>query len=710
MKRYFVAYLIFSFAFLAHATENLVTLSASYLPKKRLLALNFENNSGWHTYWKNPGDAGLPISARFSIDGKNLVLTPLEWPIPQKFREQGDIITFGYTDAYSLFFRTPENFFTLYKGKNLDISSELLLCKEVCIPQKKNLSIPVDIEYGKELSAQKKAKLENRLTSLPEAISVPVYLDITLGVNKSQKGFVFLYSLSKNVTLRKKNLDILTPFPHNLFDFKHESLKKDKNGHIYGYMPADWHGEYAEPKIPLPQNGVLNPPQKVAFLFNDPITNRVSVIEKEFRFFSPKSSVQMEKFFFDLDNLDSRTNKGTSVFPGLLVYLLFAFLGGLILNIMPCVLPVISLKLFSLIKHSRNSHLNILKHNLSYTLGVLATFIGLGLTVSALKWIGVSIGWGFQLQSPHFISIVILVLFVLALNLFGLFEFITPGGQTLGQTKGLRGFGGDFANGVFSTILATPCSAPFLGTALTFAFQSSAPVILLIFTFIGLGLSSPFIVIGLFPSLISFLPRPGRWMEYFKMFLGLSLLLAVIWALDIFNTQVGGRWPFMLLNIVMALTFFAFYFRAKISKNVYFSVLVFSLPILLFVNLLLSNLENQQKLESILSGPWKTWSVAKTETYRKENKKAFIDFTAKWCLTCKINEKLVLETEEFQTYAKKNDIKLLLADWTTRDPVIGNWLNSQGVVGVPAYFAVKGGKLIKLGETITLAEIKRVFD
>ena len=703
MKRCFTASLIFFCILSINARETFVELTANYLLQQKVLALNFENSSGWHTYWKNPGDSGLSIKTEFSIDGKDYPLESLEWPIPQKFREKGDIITYGYSGFYSLFFRIPENFFVLYKGKTLDISSRLLICKNICIPQDKKLSIPILPEYKGEKSAPTKAELAKRLASLPQLLPLPSYLDITLGINESQKGFVFLYFLSKRATLQRKSLDILTPFPHELFDFKHESFKRDTKGRIYGYRPADWHGDYAEPKVPLPQNGVLNPPQRVSFLFSDPVTNQVSVIEKEFLFFNSKSFIP--------ENLDSRTKKSSLISHNFFIYLLLAFLGGLILNAMPCVLPVISLKLFYLIKHSQHSHLNILKHNVFYTLGVLTTFLGLGLVVTALKQIGVGVGWGFQLQSPHFISLIIIVLFVFTLNLFGLFEFKTPGGQILGQIKDRRqGFWEDFASGVLSTILATPCSAPFLGTALTFAFQSSVPIILLIFILIGLGLSSPFIMIGLFPSLISFLPRPGVWMEHFKKFLGLSLLLTVIWALDIFNTQVDGRGPFIQLNIVMALTFFAFYFRAKISKNIYAGALISSLPILLFANLLLSNLEGQRQLEGEIIGPWEPWSVEKMETYRRENKKVFVDFTAKWCITCKINEKLVLETEGFQTYVKKNDIKLLLADWTTRNSVIGNWLNSQGLVGVPAYFAIKDAELIQLGETITLGEIKNVFD
>ena len=706
MARKILLFLGLFYSFSSFSTEDLVTLSAAYLPDQKILALNFDNEDGWHTYWKNPGDAGLPIKIRFSIDGGKISLRAREWPTPQKFREKGNIIAYGYGGAYSLFFDIPEGLLTNFQGRALDILAEFLVCKDICIPQEVKLSIPLDLNFQTPKPKLTASELEKRLSLLPKMASLPPYLDLTVGLNESQTAFIFLYSVSEEVASPNHKLNLLTPFPHDLFDFKHESLQKDIKGHLYGQIPADWHGHYASPEVPFPKDGVFSPPQKVSFLFNDPIKKRVFVIEKEFHFFNPKSALQVKDFMEDLKDYQLEDPLPSS---NILLYILFGFLGGLILNLMPCVLPVISIKLFRLIKHAERPQREVLKHNIAYTLGVLATFMLLGLTIVSLKYIGVSVGWGFQLQSPHFMAVTIIVLLILTLNFFGLFEFKTPGGQALGNVHLNEGFWGDFATGILSTILSTPCSAPFLGAALTFAFHSPTAIILLIFTSIGLGLSFPFIIIGLFPALISFLPSPGVWMEHLKKFLGLSLLLTAVWALDIFNTQVGGGTPFLQLAIAMSLFFFAFYFRAHISKGMLSGTLAFLLPILLFVHLMLSPLEYKGPQRSSFLHSWEEWSVEKMETYRRENKKVFIDFTAKWCFTCKVNEKLVLDTENFRTFAKDNDIKLLLADWTLRDPVIGRWLKSQGFVGVPAYFAIKDGRLIKLGETISLKKIQQAF-
>ena len=240
---------------------------------------------------------------------------------------------------------------------------------------------------------------------------------------------------------------------------------------------------------------------------------------------------------------------------------------------MPCVLPVISLKLFGLIIHSNETKKQILKHNLSYTAGVLASFLILGAAVVILKASGDQIGWGFQLQSPLFVLTMMIILLVMALNMLGLFEFVTPGGKHLGNAEIKKGMGGDFINGVLATILSTPCSAPFLGTALTFAFTTSYLNIFLIFIAVGIGLSFPFLLTGFFPALIKFLPKPGLWMENLKRLLGLSLILTAIWLYDVFFAILSHEALGLYINTLFALIIFAFYFRKHMSKNRLFNAI-----------------------------------------------------------------------------------------------------------------------------------------
>jgi thiol:disulfide interchange protein DsbD len=393
---------------------------------------------------------------------------------------------------------------------------------------------------------------------------------------------------------------------------------------------------------------------------------------------------------------------------GLLTYICFAFLGGLILNLMPCVLPVISLKLFGLIRHKTLPRKKILIHNLGYTSGIITTFMVLSGIIAGIKAGGEQIGWGFQLQSPGFILFMMIILFILSLNLFGLFEFVTPGGTRLGSTELKEGISGDFFSGVLTTALSTPCSAPFLGTALTFAFTTSTLNIFLIFFFIGAGLAFPFILTALFPATLNLFPKPGLWMEKLKYFLGMSLIVTIIWLYDVFVSLVNFDLISWKLNLLFAFWFFAFFFSQKISKNRIPQFLMFALPVAMTAMAIQSlELRPLSLTETVKSeGNWRPWSE---ETLGSEKGKTiFMDFTAEWCLTCKVNKKLVLETGHFSELAKEHNLVLLRADWTKRDDNITLFLRKYGIVGVPAYFIQKpNGDIISLGETLSISKIKK---
>ena len=705
------------------AEGALVEVSAAPVPGRGLLALSFRNRPGWHTYWKNPGDAGLPIGVAFTIDGREAELRALEWPVPGKFVEDGGVVGYGYDGSYSLFFELPRDLALAHAGGVLIADVSWLACRHVCIPGKQSVVTTLDASPG---SGGARAVGDNpgqdellrRLAALPEPGPLPPYLSLDLGLDEDGDGLVFLYRLAREPMVMLSGLDLLTPFPHDSMSFRHERLRVDGEGLVYGERPADWDGAYATPPSPLPTDGAFSPPLAARFLLNDPITGRVSIVEATFEFFNPKSYVQMKGFLGGLAPYGHVAEADPT--GGVLFYLLLAFLGGLILNAMPCVLPVISIKLFGLVKNARRSRAKVLRHNLLYALGVEAAFVGLGLFVIALKSVGENVAWGFQLQSPGFVAVMVFVMVLLSLNFFGLFEFALPFGRTLGRVRIQDGPWGDFLGGVLATVLATPCSAPFLGTALTFAFNAEPAVILAVFLVIGLGLSSPFLAIGLFPSTISLLPSPGIWMDHLKKFLGLGLLLSAVWLGDVFSAQVGDPFQFVKLQLMAVFLFFAFYFWANVSKGAVPGAAVFALPSLFLFDVLTSNLDppapaadgGPGRTAGIRPGglDWEPWTVGAMEDYRSRGERAFIDFTAKWCFTCKVNERLVLETDGFRDLVREKGVRLLLADWTRRDPVIGDWLRARGFVGVPAYFAVVDGEVKALGETITLGEIRAAFD
>ncbi len=693
------------------------------------LVLNYQNHPHWHTYWKNPGDAGLPIKYEFEINGKTTVLEELEWPEPQKYIEEGDMLAFGYENNYSLFFKLPAS----AENAHFNIKSNWLVCKNICIPGKgevsgelKNYSITSIVGNTLEVSPDSTQEI---LKKLPRVIEFPNQLDLVLAKapGNEENKLTLYYNLTslqgKEVDLKK---NILTPFPHEPFNFLREKLFKDKKGNFYAKYTIEWDGEYMDPELPLPKDGKFKSPYELKFLYADPVSGETNIITKSFHTYSLTASERFEKFTELLTPVitnekskaaakvnQTQTDSSENSF---FTYLFLAFIGGLILNFMPCVLPVISIKLFGLIQHRAESKKRILKHNLSYTLGILTTFSLLTLAIVLLKQAGEQVGWGFQLQSPLFVLAMIFVLFIFALNLFGLFEFRTPGGTKLGGLETNESFFGDFTSGVLATILSTPCSAPFLGTALTFAFTSSNLTILAIFLSVGIGLAFPFLITGFFPATISFLPKPGMWMENLKKFLGLTLLLTTIWLIDVYSSLTDNLAGVMIkLNTALLLCFFAFYLSKKITKSKVWKITFHLLYIVLLVNIIstpvgISTTANGSMLlkEKNAKGlQWEKWSEEKMNSYSKEGKKVFIDFTAKWCFTCKVNERLVIETDAFRDFVEQENIHLLLADWTKRDEVIGSWLRKNGFVGVPAYFVInKDGKLINLGETISISEIK----
>lgn len=719
------ALLFFNASFLmAQADSKHVTMGAQFIEIENspYLAISLTNKEGWHTYWKNPGDAGIPIKFEFLSDSTPYALTPLEWPAPKRFIEPGDILAYGYSGKNVFFYKLTQNNISELDGKKLTIKGDWLVCENICIPGKDELSI--DFKKASLLNIEKGviSKSEDVVESfenLPIVKEIPE-LEIYLSKGLEENTLVLNYTLT-GIDSQSLNFhtNLLTPFLVEPLDYKHEKLFYDSNSKtLYGKMEIDWDGIYSDPVYELPSDGNLKSPIEAKFLFQFQEEKKPAVVSKTFNSFSLTGTEQLESYLKTLTPITAdkevRLSNTQTSETSILTFLLFAFLGGLILNLMPCVLPVISLKLFGLMIHVDEEPKKILKHNLFYSFGVISTFIILGVFVLALKASGEKIGWGFQLQSPIFVFAMMAVILIMAMNMLGLFEFVTPGGRKLGNAQLKSGMGGDFFNGVLATILSTPCSAPFLGTALTFAFTTSTFNIFLTFFFVGLGLSFPFLLTGFFPRLISFLPKPGMWMEKLKYILGFTLLLTFVWLYDVLTHLIDFDYAGIYINTIFIGLFFAFFFRKKITKRFGWDLLFFSLPIVLTTMLYAQkgfDVYQGQKSE-ITRGKvdWKPWSPEKLDALKTSKKLVFMDFTAKWCLTCKVNKKLVLDTDAFSELVKKHDMETLLGDWTQRDDAITTFLNRYNIVGVPAYFVqMPNGEIKFLGETITIAKIEEAL-
>jgi thiol:disulfide interchange protein DsbD len=662
------------------------------------LVVTINHDKGWHTYWKNPGDAGIASSFKFYKGNSELNLKSFEWPTPKLYVEAGDIQTIGYAGKQHFFFDAHEG--------HIKAVINVLICKDICIPGSATLLLGESEQFTSDRREKPATneELEKKFSELPAPGQLPEGFEYYLTRTKDKNELVLHYSLP-NVSSPELShkLSLLTSFPMNPFTFKRESVYF-KDGVLYGKTTIDWDGEYLDPPVALPENGKFAQNYQIPFLFNPPGKGDVTVVNLTFSDFSVGYEA-LDQFYKSLEAStppQSTENAGAATF---VTYMILAFLGGLILNLMPCVLPVISLKLFSLIKYQDSSRKKLLRHNLFFTMGVISTLLALASVVVALKAGGEEIGWGFQLQSPSFILFMMLLLFIMTMNMFGLFEFKTPGGSKLGSAEVKDSIWGDFFTGVLTTILSTPCSAPFLGTALTFAFTTSYFTVYLIFVFIGLGISFPFLLTALFPSTLKFLPRPGMWMEKLKYVLGFTLLVTTIWLYDVFVSLVDFDLISWRVNLLFACWFFLFFFSKKVKNRFVpatLIVLTLGLTLVAFKDLKLRS----QPSAIHTTSKWTPWSEAKLTELKGEV--VFMDFTAEWCLTCKVNKKLVLETSAFEEMAAREGIKLLRADWTKRDDHITQFLRRHNVVGVPAYFVQKkDGTIVHLGETISVSKVEK---
>ena len=577
----FLAFLFFFSSHVLGQSEKRVSMYASVIEAegKKIFVVSLKVVHGWHIYWKNPGDAGTPPKFSWFKGKRDIPLIPLEWPVPTKYEEGAGIVVYGYDGLIHFFFHFTKESLREFSKSLVQLKGQWLVCSNICIPGGDSL----DLNFSRDLTLSRTGffsdkELLDAFTNLPGDVKTPS--DLEFSINRDSKGVLTLhFSLDANlIPLDHPKDQILYPFPHSLFGFGHEELFVAEGERIVGRFALDWNGEYLDNPRPFPKGGVFDPPLEVSFLFFHPQFKKREVIRASFAHFTRRDSPKNLVPFSWLEEPKSQ--------EPLVVFFLLAFLGGLILNFMPCVLPVVSLKLFSLIRSDGATRRELLWHNLAYTVGILFSFLCLALTLILFKSAGQTVGWGFQLQSPYFVAVMIIFLLIFSLNLFGLFEFRLLGGKWLGGVGFQSGWFGDFISGVFATILSTPCSAPFLGTALAFAFSSSNSIIVLIFFSVGIGLSAPFLLTALFPRALALFPRPGKWMEDLRKFLGLTLLLTIVWLYDVLLSLDLGRENILLLNLILVTLFFAIYFHHRIGRRAWGKILLYFLPVALFLSLM----------------------------------------------------------------------------------------------------------------------------
>jgi suppressor for copper-sensitivity B len=390
--------------------------------------------------------------------------------------------------------------------------------------------------------------------------------------------------------------------------------------------------------------------------------------------------------------------------------LVLALAGGLILNAMPCVLPILSLKVVGLVKAAGQARGEVRRGALATTAGILISFWALAGAAIAAKSAGAAVGWGIQFQQPGFVAFLAVVVLFFTLNLWGLFEIVLPYRLATAAERGGagEGLGGHFASGLFATLMATPCSAPFLGTALSFALAQSAPTILAIFTAVGVGLALPYLLLAAAPGAARLLPRPGAWMETLRGALGFLLAGAVIWLLYVLAAQIASEGlavvEVALLAIALALWLGHRAATGSAGRRIGWAAAL----LLAFAAIVLADRAPRAAArlaagDATAAIAWLPFDRAEAERLSaEEGRLVFLDVTAEWCVTCKVNERLVLSTPELAAAFERYDVVPMKADWTNRDDAIARFLAEHGRYGIPFYLLYRPGREPHVfGELIT---------
>jgi thiol:disulfide interchange protein DsbD len=355
----------------------------------------------------------------------------------------------------------------------------------------------------------------------------------------------------------------------------------------------------------------------------------------------------------------------------------------MILNVMPCVFPVISLKVLSFVGQAGEDRKKVFAHALSFTLGVLVFFWILTTGLLIVRASVGEVGWGEQLQQPAFVIGLIFVMILVALNLFGVFEVGTSLTGVGGSLTSKEGYGGSFWSGALAVLLATPCTAPLMAPAITFALSQPAPFTIMVFTSLGLGMAAPYFLFAIFPKLLEVLPAPGAWMEAFKQFMGFPMLVVAVWLIGVLSKQLdvaGLQWSLAaVVLLALACWILGRYTGfdkagSTRSKGRIAAALVFVLSVSMAYQASGKRATPSQiQIQDVIAAK------------QAEGKNVFVDFTAEWCVTCKVNERTTVKTEKTQAFFEKNNIELVFADWTNQDPAITKLLKEHGRAGVPLY-------------------------
>jgi thiol:disulfide interchange protein/DsbC/DsbD-like thiol-disulfide interchange protein len=654
------------------------------------VALRLDQQPTWHTYWIRAG-TGYPTSLHWDLP-PGWTAGAIQWPVPTMIRDaNGNITGNGYDGIVELPVTiTPAGNLKSGEHVTLEAQAKWLMCSDICIPDRAQVTLTLPVSLGTPQPDE---------TVRAEVARMPMPQPATGWKLAAVRH-------DKNVTLQLIGAGTLES-PH--------------------FFSEDGFTQYDQPQTALNSGRSLTLTLPISDDAEAATTRLVGVLA-----YTDKKGVyrglQIDVPFGSSAtaasaaaagpttrargsaSTPSGSSSGTTI-GRLFATLVSALLGGLILNLMPCVFPVLGIKIVGFVNQSGNERRNVTLHGVAFTLGVLVSFWALAGVLAVLRAGGAQLGWGFQLQSPAFVFCLAVVMLVFALSLSGVFEF---GLSAMGigsklQTK--DGYAGTFFTGVLATVVATPCSAPFLAPALGAALALPTAQAFLVFSAIGIGLSSPYLLLSIFPQAVKWLPRPGRWMETFKQLMAFPLYATVaylIWVLDGQVRESGLLMALLGLTVVaMAVWLYGRYSSPGVSPRHSRFGLVGAL-----VMLVLGLQLGWPRAAAASDVTWEPWSIERVQQLRAENRVIYVDFTARWCATCQANKKLVFGSDEVKRYFRTRNVATLRADWTNSDPRITAELAKWNRSAVPfnlVYVPTQSEPKV-LPEVLTPSIVLRAFE
>ena len=646
------------------------------------IALKLQPDDGWHTYWKNPGDTGQPTTMEWNLP-EGFIAGEIDWPIPERIKYRG-LVNYGYHGTIFLPVNLSVPSFFDSDNVNIKVHVSWLVCEDICIPGEASLQINLPLSNSKDFNVR---------TNIFEKFSkdIPKLL-------YSNEAF-YTYQDDIEVYIPKDSLPNL-------------DIEPDVFIGLDGIIDNQ-----SLPVFDLINEKIVINLKSDPYIENLPKFLPLTLVYPSDLEIDPRSfqlSASYEEIISSNDGIDNLTSTVSNYH--IFNVILLAFFAGIILNAMPCVFPVLSLKIFSLIDNVNETRQVRYQHALAYTLGIIFSFLLIALILIALKSAGQQIGWGFQLQQPMFIALLAYVIFILALSLSGFFEF---GGsfQNIGNklVTNSTGWTSSFFTGVLATVVATPCTAPFMGVAIAYALSQTILIALIIFIVMGLGLALPFLLISFIPSISQFLPKPGKWMESLKQFLAFPLYITVVWLLWVFAKQTSfDSASLLLLGIVivaMSIWFWMLSNNYEKNKLKILSFIIFLIAIFLAISASNNNNKNSDALKVSQNFTYEIFSQELLDKYLENNERVFVNMTADWCLTCKLNERIALSTNRVKNLFKDNQIRYLVGDWTNSDPLITEYLNKFEREGVPLYTYYTNNDEVKiLPQLLTPGIIERAVE